>query len=248
MKFLELRVGYWKRSVAVGLLCAGGLTFLTVVGHAEPPGKAEEQLKEQELEQTDEQLEGFPEALEVFDNSEYPEYKDSPPDAPTARLRIVFDPISEETAKHVKAREPFEFFIVAYDVQVALRAWEAALVVDPRILIIDRQLDGLNVGKGAEIATALIPKNCKSGSPLTLARYKAMLPKEGMNDLVLGLAPLKKSSFDPPSPGYLICRPGADLRVFDACDTCAVINPVSVKVPKESTTPLDAVLEPVKGR
>jgi len=190
----------------------------------------------------------YPEALDVEDNTVYPEFPDAPADAPTARLRIVFDTISEEKAKSIEPRVPFEFYIVAYDVQIALRGWEAKLVLDPRLLLLEHEFDGLNVGQGTEIITALTPKECKAGSPLTLARFKAMLPKEGLEDVILSLAPVGKSSFDPPSPGYLVCRPGSDLRVFDACDTCAVINPVHVQPEEDEISPLDSVLKPVRGR
>jgi hypothetical protein len=205
-------------------------------------------LSAQEAESADSLQQEYPEALEVDDNTVFPEYPDASPDAPTARLRIVFDPISGEKAKHIRPLEPFEFFIVAHDVQVALRGWEAKLILDPRLLLLEREFDGLNVGQGTEIVTALTPKECKSGTPVTLARFKAMLREDGLNDLVLGLAPVTKSSFDPPSPGYLVCRPGSDLRAFDACDTCAVVNPLKVKPESDSTSPLDAILEPIRGR
>ncbi len=190
----------------------------------------------------------YPPALEVRDDTIYPEFPDSPPDAPTPRLRIVFDLVSGATERHVEPEEPFEFFVVAHDVQVALRAWEAKIVLDPRILVVERVFDGMNVGRDDEIVTALKPQDCKWGTPITLVRFKAILPPGESNDLVLGLAPIDKSSFDPPSPGYLVCRPEPDLRAFDACDTCAVINPQHVRPPSDRPSSLDAILRPVKGR
>jgi hypothetical protein len=219
----------------------GVVCVLTVFGMSHP-------LSAQEPEAADSTQQEYPEALEVDDNSVYPEYPDAAPDAPTARLRLVFDPISGETAKHVRPLEPFEFFIVAHDVQVALRGWEARVVLDPRLLLLEKEFGGLNVGQGTEIVTALKPNECKSGTPITLARFKAMLREDGLNDLVLGLAPVTKSSFDPPSPGYLVCRPESVLRAFDACDTCAVVNPMRVKPESDSTSPIDAILEPIRGR
>jgi hypothetical protein len=213
---------------ALLLICAGRWT---IAAAGDPPEKT------------------YPRASDIEDPAAYPEFDDAPEGAPTASLSIVFDPISEERAKHVASGETFDFYVVAHDVQVALRAWEARIVVDPRIVVTDRQLDGLNLGKGNEIITALKPKNCKEGTPITLAHFRAMLRDPDASDAVLGLAPISKSSFDPPSPGYLICRPGSDLRVFDACDTCAVVNPVKVTPPAaDRPEQLDSLLKPIRGR
>lgn len=190
----------------------------------------------------------YPEALEVRDDTVYPEFPDAPADAPEARLRVVFDLVSMSTEIHAEARTPFDFYVVAHDVQVALRAWEAHVVVDPRLLVIEREFDGLNVGRDNEIITALKPRNCKVGTPITLARFRAMVPEEGLTDLVIGLGPIGRSSFDPPTPGYLICRPGSDLRTFAACDTCAVVNPASVRPETDEESPLSDILQPIRGR
>jgi hypothetical protein len=189
-----------------------------------------------------------PRALDVDDDTVFPEFPDAPPDAPEARLRIYFDLASREQMLAPDVHEPFVFHVVAHDVQIALRGWEARVVVDPRIKVLERDVEGLNVGRGDEFLVGLKPKNCKSGETMILATYRCMLAEEGLQDLVIGLAPTQRSSFDPPRAGYLVCRPGADLRTFDHCDTCAVVNPVQVRPSAEDQGPLQDLLEPLRGR
>lgn len=220
----------------LALLTGTAVAGASVTG--EPAEDATQSAEEQE----------YPEALEVEDRSVYPEFPDPPEDLPEARLRIVFDLVSHAQEIHAEPGTPFEFHVVAHDVYVAVQAWEARVVVDPRLVVLEREVDGLNLGQGDEIITALELKNCKAGEVIPLARYEAMVPEEGMDDLVLGLAPVSKSTFDPPTPGYLVCRPGSELRTFDACDTCAVVNPVAVEPERDGSSPLDEVLEPIRGR
>ena len=63
--------------------------------------------------------------------------------------------MSYSTEMYVEPQQPFDFYVVAHDVQVALMAWEARIVVDPRLLVIERDFEGLNVGREDEIITAL---------------------------------------------------------------------------------------------
>jgi len=193
-------------------------------------------------------IEDPPRALDVDDDTVYPEFPDAPPDAPEARLRVYFDLASREQMLSVPVNQPFEFYVVAHDVQIALRGWEARVIVDSRIKVLEREVEGLNVGKGDEFLVGLKPKNCKSGETFVLARYRCLLTEEGLQDLVIGLSPTGRSSFDPPRTGYLVCRPGADLRAFDHCDTCAVVNPVNVRPPSDEDDPLQELLKPLRGR
>lgn len=198
-----------------------------------------------------------PRATEVQDDSVYPEFADSAEDAPTARLRLVLDLVSGATAMPVAANVPFEVHVVAHDVQVALRGWEARLVHDPRLVFLDKKLDAdIDIGKGTEVRAAYKPRNCKTGTPIVLGTFRFMLTEEGAQDLVLGLAPADPASVpsvetevDLPAPIYLVCRPGADLRPFDACETCVVINPAQIAPESDAPpSPLDSILAPVKGR
>ena len=189
--------------------------------------------------------------LDIKDPTVYPEFPDAPEDAPTARLRVVFDQVSRSTALSVEPHVPFDFWILAHDVQIALRAWEGRLVTDPRLIILERDVEGLNLGRGDEMRSAFKPVECKSGPSIVLARFRAMVTEPGLTDLVIGLGPVQtRASLDPPVACYLICRPGKDLRPFDTCETCAVVNPVAVQpeVDAQDESPLRDILAPVRGR
>lgn len=196
-------------------------------------------------------------ATDIDDATVYPEFPDAPADAPMARLRLVFDLVSGDQVLRAEPNHPFEVYVVAHDVQVALRAWEARLVLDPRLLLLNKDIDAeLDLGKGPEVRAALKPRDCKSGTPLVLGHFTLMYTEVGAEDMVLGLAPADPASRptgaaegDPPTPVYLVCRPGKDLRPFDACEVCAVVNPATVEPERDApASPLDAVLRPVKGR
>lgn len=177
-----------------------------------------------------------PRAFQGIDNTVFPEYPDAPPDAPTARLRIVFDPVSRSQEIAVEPNVPFEAYIVAYDVQIALRGWEAKLLIDERLTVLETEiLADVNVGQGPEVYAALKPQNCESGEEIVVGRMRLMLT-EPATDLTLGLAPTSKpsattapSEFDGPTPVYLVCRPEADVRPFASCEICAVVNPRQVE-------------------
>ena len=198
-----------------------------------------------------------PRAFQGRDDDVYPEFPDAPPDAPRARLEIVFDEISGSRELAVEPMQPFEAFVVAHDVQIALRGWEATLEIDPRLRLLEKEvLADLDIGQGNEVSAALKPRNCLSGTPITLARLKLMVTEPGQSDLVLGLGPIARPSVpegvdgEGPTPVYLVCRPGADLRPFDYCEICAVVNPREVRpeVPEDEADPLGDLLRPARGR
>lgn len=177
-----------------------------------------------------------PRAFQGLDDSVFPEYPDAPPDAPTARLRIVFDPVSRSQEIAAEPKVPFEAYVVAYDVQIALRGWEAKLLLDERLTVLETDiLADVNVGQGREVYAALKPQNCETGEEIVVARMRLMLT-EPATDVTLGLAPTGRpseptvaSDVEGPTPVYLVCRPEPDVRPFDSCEVCAVVNPRQVR-------------------
>ena len=177
-----------------------------------------------------------PRAFQGQDNTIFPEYPDAPPDAPTARLRMVVDVVSRDQEIAVEPNEPFDVYIVAYDVQIALRGWEARLVIDDRLTVLETEiLADVNVGQGKEIYAAVKPQNCEAGDEIVVGRMKLMLA-EPATDVVLGLAPTNRPSeptvetdVEGPTPVYLVCRPEADVRPFEYCEVCVVVNPRQIE-------------------
>ena len=199
-----------------------------------------------------------PRAFQGQDDSVYPVFPAPAPDAPTARLRMVFDLVSGAQELSVEPLQPFDVYVVAHDVQIAVRGWEATLVIDPRLQVIERDVPAeFDMGQGNEVSAALKPRDCLSGNPVVLARLRLMLLEDGHTDLVLGLAPVARpseptvaSDLEGPTPMYLTCVPETDLRPFDYCRSCAVVNPVGVR-PERDESPKDRlreVLAPVRGR
>lgn len=199
--------------------------------------------------------EPVPRAFQGQDDNVYPEFPAPAADAPPARLRMVFDLVSGVQELSVQPLQPFEVYVVAHDVQIAVRGWEATLVIDPRIRVLERDIPAeLDLGKGNEVFCVLKPRDCLSGNPIVLARLKLMVMEEGLTDLVLGLGPYSRpsaptvpSEIEGPMPVYLTCIPEVDIRPFDFCRTCAVVNPVSVR-PERDATPKDPVHELLKPR
>lgn len=184
-----------------------------------------------------------PRAFQGQDDTVFPEFPDAPADAPTARLRIVFDTVSRAQEIAAQPNVPFDAYVVAHDVQIALRGWEATLLIDERLTVISQELTAdVNVGQSPEIFAALKPKNCKSGETIVLAHLRLLL-REPATDVTLGLAPTSRPSavtvetdLEGPTPVYLVCRPEADVRPFDHCTTCAVVNPEQVHPERDETT------------
>lgn len=197
-------------------------------------------------------------AFQGQDDNVFPEFPDPAPDAPTARLRMVFDLVSGAQELSVEPLQPFEVLVVAYDAQIPIRAWEATLVIDPRLRVLERDIPAnVNVGQGDEVSAAVKPRDCFTDNPAVLARLKLMVMEEGLTDLVLGLGPVARPSIptvptdlEGPTPVYLTCIPELDMRPFDYCKTCAVVNPVSVRpeVDAKPDDPLRGILAPVRGR
>jgi hypothetical protein len=198
-----------------------------------------------------------PRAFQGLDTSEFPEYPDAPPGAPDARLRIVFDLVSRGQEIAAEPNQPFDVYLIAHDVQVALRGWEARVQIDERLTVVESQiLADVNVGQWPEVYAAVKPEDCQSGETIVLAQMKMMLT-EPATDVVLGLAPTSRPSaptvetdLEPPTPVYLVCRPGKDVRPFDYCETCAVVNPREVEPERDEDSRPDAesLFDPVSGR
>ena len=185
-----------------------------------------------------------PQAFQGDDPTAFPEYPDPPADAPEARLRIVFDLVSMDQEIAVEPNQPFEAHVLAHDVQIALRGWEATIVVDERLAVLEKEILGdINVGRWPEVFAALVPANCEAGATIQVARLRLMLT-EPATDVTLGLAPTSRpsaitvpSELRQPSPVYLVCRDDDGLRPFDYCDTCAVVNPVEVRPEVDAEEP-----------
>lgn len=184
----------------------------------------------------------------------FPEFPDPPADAPEARLRIVFDLVSMDQEIAVEPNQPFDAYVVALDVQIALRGWEARIVVDERLTVLEKELlADVNVGTWPEVYAAVVPANCWPEAKIQVARLRLMLT-EAATDVTLGLAPASRPSaptvpteLRQPSPVYLVCRDDNGLRPFDYCDTCAVVNPVRVR-PETDVEKTDDLFGPARGR
>jgi len=125
-------------------------------------------------------------------------------------------------------------------------AWEVKLDVDPRIKVIEKNFDGINVGAWPNFYVATKPERCIEGKVAVLAHFKGILLEEGATDLRLNLHPTDRSSFDPPRPGYQLCRMPHELRPYFACEECAVVNPREIKIKDKPN--LKDMLTPAKGR
>ncbi len=185
------------------------------------------------------------------DPDRFPDFPDPDPTAPPARLRVYFDQMQSAATRFVEPLEPFEFYLVAEWSQVGVRGWEANVAIDPRISILEKEFIGINVGTGADWYVGIKPEECMAGPVIQLVRYKAMLTEPNLTDLVISVGPTtKKSSFKPPAPGYLVCRPRPDnvLLEYHGCQPCAVVNPVETWPVDARPNPLSDVLKPIRGR
>lgn len=177
--------------------------------------------------QTDEAFEG--------EQVHWPEFEDAPADAPTARIGFVFDEVSRRREAAIVVGEPVEVLLVAWDVQVALHAWEAGIDIDERLKVIETEyFADLHMENDGDVRAMLKPENCKASAAITLARYKLLLT-EPANDLVLGIraaaiptAVTSEADVSAPTPVYQVCREDKDMRPFLFSPVSAVLNPVQV--------------------
>lgn len=185
----------------------------------------------------------------------WPEFEDSAPDAPTARMGFVFDPVSRSREASIGVREPVEVLLMAWDIQVAWSAWEAHLEFDPRLTIAATEyLSDLHMDDEGDIRAVVKPENCKSSSEIILARFTLILLEEA-SDLVLRIGPARiptvvtvETDAPTPTPVYQVCRYDKDVRPFLFAPVNAVLNPVSVHPdPVEGEAPRFSP-KPVRGR
>jgi hypothetical protein len=153
----------------------------------------------------------------------------APAQGPPPTLDIVFDTVSDERAISAELNVPFEFSVVARHAQGGIAGWEAHVIVDKRLAVLERKVPGLNMAPGEDNWQVGLGENCQEGDEVVLARYKAIMWVEGATDMVLGLSAIPRSSFNPASPGYLTCLRQGDIRTMSAADTLAVVNPLRVK-------------------
>jgi hypothetical protein len=186
----------------------------------------------------------------------WPQFEDSPPDAPTARMGFVFDPVSRSREAPIGMGEPVEVLLMAWDVQVALNAWEAHLEFDPRLTVVATEyISDLHMDQDGDVRAMLKPENCKSSPEIILARFTLMLLEGEASDLVLGIGPTEQptaltaaTDAPMPAPVYKICRNDPDIRPFLFAPVSAVLNPVSVHPdPVEGEAPRFSP-EPARGR
>ncbi len=155
-------------------------------------------------------------------------------DSTTASLAIYFELSTHARSLTVAPGETFQFLIVAEHAARGVTAWETRVLVDERLMVLKRQADGMDFGADPNDWRVGLGKDCLRGDAVVLATYTARAPDNEARDLVLGLAPIEKGSFDPPAPGYVSCVSADDLRPFAYSDTCAVVNPDRVRLPGQS--------------
>ncbi|RKZ06245.1 hypothetical protein DRQ32_11415, partial [bacterium] len=149
----------------------------------------------------------------------WPEFEDAPEGAPDARIAFVFDPVSQRREAAIEVGVPVEVFLVAWDVQVALMAWEARLEFDERLILVAEEYHAdLHFKHEGDTRATLKAENCVAAPQIILARFELLLmgpDAESAQDLVLGIAPAsvpsKVTAATPqsaPVPVYQVCRPG----------------------------------------
>lgn len=166
----------------------------------------------------------------------WPEFEDPAPGAPEARIGFAFDLVSRSREAAISVGEPLEVLLVAWDIQVALHAWEARLLFDERLTVVSTEyISDLHMEKDGDIRAMLKPERCNPSPEIVLARFEVLLLEEGATDLVLGIGPASIPSqvTDPtdapvPCPVYQICRPGQGVRPFLFSEVSAVLNPAEV--------------------
>lgn len=166
----------------------------------------------------------------------WPELPDSPPDAPMARIGFAFDPVSDTNEAAAALKTPVDVYVMAWDVQVGLYCWEAHLTFDPRLTILETEyMADLHLDKDGDVRAMIQPEDCAGSGRTVLARFKVVLLEEEATDLVFGIGPCAQPSRingatddTEPTPVYLVCRPGKDVRPFQYSAVSAVLNPVSV--------------------
>jgi hypothetical protein len=185
----------------------------------------------------------------------WPEFEDAPPDAPTARMGFVFDPVSRDREAAIIVGEPVEVLLVAWDIQVALMAWEAHFEFDPRLTVVSTEyFADLHMEGDGDVRATLKRENCKSATEIILARFTVILLEDG-SDLVLRIGPAKiatvvtaETDAPTPAPVYQTCRNEKDVRPFLFAPINAVLNPASVHPdPVEGETPVFSP-KPIRGR
>jgi hypothetical protein len=146
---------------------------------------------------------------------------------PAASMAIIFDLVSKDRSLSVEPNTPFEFYVVARNAEGGLTGWEARVLLDKRIAVLERKADGLNVASEDSWRVGL-GEDCKHGDEIILAKYKAIVWVKDATDVTIGLGAIDHGSWDPPSTGYLTCMRAGDIRPMAAPQIAAVINPEKI--------------------
>lgn len=162
-------------------------------------------------------------------------------------LHLYFDRTQRTREEAATVGQPVAFSVVARGVAEGVRGFEFLLQLDPRLRLVEREHLGINVAQADGFLVGIPPEECLRGPELELLSGQVVLVEEGATDLVLGLSPLERSSFDPPAPGYLFCDED-ELRAFSWPDTAAVLNPATVRLPADAPAAVRQLLEMPKGR
>jgi hypothetical protein len=151
------------------------------------------------------------------------------------RLALWFDPLQKTVSRSAEAGEAVPVRLVAVGAEGGIHAWEARLLLDPRLELMGTELvEGIDLGAGDEVFRVGLGRNCRIGQEVILATITVRVPPEA-DDLVLGLVGCDPGTFHPPAPGYLTCLSIDDKRTFQTADTLAVINPVSVRLHQDTS-------------
>ena len=219
------------RLLLLGLIVAGAVGLVAPrTPHAQAPAASDEP----------------PEVLDIDDPTIYPEVAGPAEDRPPAEMFFCFDLVQRQREIAVEPNTPFDIYLLATNSRWGVRGWEAKLVIDPRIKILEADYEGVNVGQENNWFVGILPRKCKLGDTAQLARFSAMVIDPDARDLVLGIAPTDRSSYDPPAPGYLVCKPTSQLLTYAASDTSAVVNPVAIDLQGEDTP--RGLFEPARGK
>lgn len=126
--------------------------------------------------------------------------------------------------------EPFDIFVVSFDVPGGMEAYEFGITVPMGMLVSGGRLlppGATDFGAGDDNWIVGTGGNCIGAvGSFALVRYAAalFLAPVGL-DVPICLTPATPTSFSPPSPGYLVCESPGDLRPFTpAYVGCAELN------------------------
>ena len=146
---------------------------------------------------------------------------------------------------------PFNFYVVGFDLDGAVKAFEFALVLPPQLTVLDLTLAGPNPGNiGTDtnvIAFHRRLRGIRSGpsrwGPTTAGFFFSGAAGE---NLFVCVGPSTPSSFEPAVPGYSQCDntltplTPANLSGFSYPDGCMVINPAVVATERSSVGAIKA--------